>query len=649
MTSLLIPSNQLPPVNPFLISVCPGFPSDYLEENVHYSLNCENLPKSTREVIYNSSSIKLDSTYLNVSRPSLNKNESNTYVSLAYHITNLFKKIVANDEKGSERNLHIGANINPLNQDPFKYLTLNPSCMTRVIDLNTKVKKNSSPFNPFNKLVNLLKPTNFKDLKEHTSVKILKLSNYNLDDISKLIVSTHVNILNVFQLDKNNNFENTKKIQTKSPIIPFTEETINEKIIEEPILRIKFDDDLIITALSTVYLKSECVIILGFQNGDIMYLNLNDLKYQIFHYNQECKKISTDGVTTIECINHPNYEFLIIAGYSNGEIIILNVFGEVEEYHKKTVFKDANITYFRQFDLSPFTTNQQQIIGHFKLSHKPITSISSTLPLNKPYLSDSQPLLVAIASDDGFVKIIDLLFTFDEKNIVTDVISNYFNCCITEVKFSFDYKFLVIVGNGDLIEVFKVSYYNINGLLKGRKKLDENINYPPMMKDIQIVTRLKGHTNTVKSIKFLEEDSSTNSYKLISCGFDGKVIIWEFDYKALPKIKLPTKKDVKKHEKKQSIPHALPIKNVRNSLLSPPSFTNLTNSTTMNMTSLLQQDEQQQVNYDPEIIFSLYKSLYEIRLKRFYKKKNKYQNIILPITNDKLVPSIIIPSCVIDL
>ena len=61
--------------------------------------------------------------------------------------------------------------------------------------------------------------------------------------------------------------------------------------------------------------------------------------------------------------------------------------------------------------------------------------------------------------------------------------------------------------------------------------------YPPLIKDIQIVGRFKGHTNIVKSTKFVKDDFSTLVYKLVSCGYDGKIIVWEFDYKALPKIK----------------------------------------------------------------------------------------------------------------
>ena len=59
--------------------------------------------------------------------------------------------------------------------------------------------------------------------------------------------------------------------------------------------------------------------------------------------------------------------------------------------------------------------------------------------------------------------------------------------------------------------------------------------YPPLIKDIQIVGRFKGHTNIVKSTKFVKDDFSTLVYKLVSCGYDGKIIVW--DYKALPKIK----------------------------------------------------------------------------------------------------------------
>ena len=72
---------------------------------------------------------------------------------------------------------------------------------------------------------------------------------------------------------------------------------------------------------------------------------------------------------------------------------------------------------FQKFDLSPLgKIHNSFLVGHIKVSHKPITSISSTLPINKPLQSpESQPLILALASADGFVRFIDLIFTYNQN------------------------------------------------------------------------------------------------------------------------------------------------------------------------------------------------------------------------------------------
>lgn len=244
------------------------------------------------------------------------------------------------------------------------------------------------------------------------------------------------------------------------------------------------------------------------------------------------------------------------------------------------------------------------------------------------------------------------------------------------------------MGNGDLIEVFKMSYYNVNGLLHkntGRRSRSGTVNsgnssteprirdtrnnkqlYPPMIKDIQIVGRFKGHTNVVKSIKFVKDNANSLVYKLISCGYDGKTFVWEFDYKALPKVKrhhpkpsTPRESRPKSiHDRRQILVSPSPLsrmkhnrnKSIDENHLHSSSLTNIANPNSMNM---ILQDEAPKTTLSTdqiEVVVSLYKSLYDIRLKRHYKKKPfTKQNIISPIVSDKLVPSIEIPLATIDL
>jgi outer membrane biosynthesis protein TonB len=969
MTLTYVSVDDLPSTNPFLNSVCPGFP--YLDDNVHYQLNKELLNKQDMSIhwpITNPSSTtiaKLEPTYLNIARPPLNgsNNESTTYVSLPYHVTGLFKDIVKHKDKKLEGNMHIGANVNPLIHDPFKNIAINPGCLSTIIDIHSSNPQrdshthqsdinNKNPFNKltlnFNKLLKFTTGNNATDRADHDFqslhqyvdkklpfglVLIDKVLEYDqttyLNELqsqqtSKLLISSHVNILNVFTIDSKGAYKNTKELKTTKPIVPYFHEedendaskstaattesapsvassassTTYRKVIEKPLLRIQFHQNCIITSLkSFVTFSKEPIVVLGLGSGEIVIINLMEFTYQVFdnlgqstspyRNNSDCASIksgnsgactntlaTSTSVSSLQIITHPLYEFLIVAGLSNGEIMILDPYAEKEtpantvssflsdeklrkasgsqtRYVKKVVGSDSCITFFKKFDLSPFkrlidpkTSSDDPfyphyLIGHFKVSHKPITAITSTIPHQSPFSEQERtyqhPMLLAIACDDGFVRIIDFIFTAgcnfgdsDPKtnhSILTDAISNYFNDGITHLEFSPDLKFLSIVGSGDLIEMYKMSYYNINGLLSknqannshhhshtnvstlsngpGRRSRSGTVNsvnsdtpqrpsaaslflspmnitpsnsvdfnrneqyqarmvnhyprevYPPIVKDITIVGRFKGHTNTCQGIKFVKEPTKeleptgTLAYKLISYGYDGKVIIWEFDYRALPKLKKvktaekKKKKDISKPTKApsatgtptlsqnpnssqpqqnppqnhpQNLPHTatqtsallgiripqntgqlgnIPIKSNLNfharsrslhseefttSLIAvnSPTFNNLNASlnnqssggSAMNMTTLLTATTSSTSNISSsvpetlangefsvdqiEIVTSLYKSLFDLRFKRHYKtsgtkKNSKLATIFHQIVDDKLVPSIDIPICSLDL
>jgi len=900
MTLTTVQSLQLPSATGFLNSVCPGI--SYLDYNIHYSLE-EDLNKLPQHGLVEldwpltgshsttTNKAVLSPTYLHISRPPLNSvpgsNESTTYVSMPYHITNFFEKIVKTKEaaKSKDGGMHIGANVNPLVHDPFKLIHLNPGCLSAIIDLanmkNANTNNNNfSSKNPFDKLTSnfnkLLRITNSNanandnngnthnllaflsdnrsNSNGHIIEKIMEFNNesylneLNSTTTSKLLISSHINVLNIIGIDDNSNYKNTHEILADKPSLPYNEESLQDgtqypKIIENPLLRIQFRQNLIITSMvAFTSLADHPIVILGFGSGEIFMINLSLLTFQVFDvlssnppmtdsasinsYSYSNSPIQA-SVTSLSIISNNVYEFLIVAGYSNGEIAIIDPYSKSNDdksklrYSKRIVGKDDHITYFKKFDLSPFTTTKEELeeypnylIGHMKISHKAITSITSTLPYNtNENHNQSNPMIVAFASDDGLVRFIDLVSTYkmnygDKSNplnnpLICDMVSNYFHNQITDIQYSPDFKFFCVVGKGDLIEIFKMTYYNINGFLtkcsnnhhsnnanptatstygglSGRRsrsgtinsansgsgtnipvnnqflsptstmpsntfehmKFDEsfhnpsnsNINmeliYPLMIKDIKIVSRFKGHTNTVHKIKFVrnEEDiensessvSSSPVYKLISCGHDGQIIIWEFDYKALPKVKRHQHHSVNKQRRKHSMQTSPPpfqpqfksktvvpthqnnissnrisasmsMKTSQNyharniSLTQPddtmsPSmsmasfqFNNLNgpwnnsgSGTMTNMASVLngrnnsREVSQENLTDNIQVIVALYKSLYDLRLKRHYTKlvsqeqstskaKKKYSTIIHPIISDKLVPSIEVPLLVIDL
>ncbi|KAI3404432.2 creC [Candida oxycetoniae] len=770
----------------FLNSVCPGYTE--LEENFHYSLEDKSVPLSTKEIgwpisnrqngqngqngqsINPHSKLVLEKEYLNISRPPLGQLESTTYVSLPLHLVTEFKKMVNTCERAQEGNMYIGANVNPLTPDPFRNINLNPGAISTIIETKTEFQSR----NPFKKanttttniegykdltniegykdLTNiegykdLTNIEGYKDLTKCSDITILAWNN-KFSSCGKLLVSSHVNVLNIFGLDETSNLVYTKKKHQKQG---GDGGKSMEVLVETPLLRLKFEDTSIITSQCAFVSNGETIIVLGFHSGDIMIIKPQILKLKSFDLKVTKSEASLEavGVSVVALVHHPKYEFLIIAGYTNGEVLILNPFGieDLTQYRKSIKEKNPNVTIFRMHDLSPIgdAKDDVKLLAHFKISHKAITAITSTMTIENVRDAGLQPFLLAIASADGFVRFIDLMFTFRiEENrssgttsMVTDIISNYFNTGITHIMFSHDYKFFCISGRGDLIEVFKMSYYDVDGLLRksdrqqGRSRSGtinsrtsganaaegppraqtqqqqnqyhnhhhhhnhNHFSFPPIIKCIEIVCRIKGHANIVNSVQFMKDNGDSQStYKIVSCGGDGKIFVWEFDYKALPKVKKqqqqqqqqlqqqqrqqqqtsvhPTSHRARESrrsmcERKSSVQILLhspsPASNIqgrtaqrrnksedpihKNQSLATPSLV----KKSANLASILSNDENSKQEDAIEVAASLYKKLQDIRNRKNVQKVFlQYGTIISPIVNDKLVPSIGIPLVTMDL
>lgn len=703
-TSLTTTESPFANVSMYLNSVSPGYTQ--LDENLFHPLP-NNVPASTREIIWPmnngkliNAKLKLEKEYLNIARPPMGPFESTTYVSLPLHVVNDFKERVQRCDKRHEGNMHIAANVNPLTQDPFRNPNMNPGALTAIVETKSKFQSR----NPFNKLTTnfnklFVKDESFENV-ESSDVSILSY-NDEFASCGKLLISANVNVLNVFGLSESSEYEHTKV-------------TNEENELEQPLLRLQFSSTCIITSLTAFVLNEEPIIVFGCNLGKVLIIKPRSMKMKQIDLNLNSleQSLNVVNVSTVYAIRHPLYEYLIVAGTSNGEVFILNPLAknELQNYKKEVVGTDSYVTFYRKFDLSIFgQASDEQLIGHFKLCHKSITAFASTLSVEEPLQNDLQPLLLAVASEDGFVKFIDLMFSYrldqeeSASSIVTDIVSNYFNSGVSDVKFSPDFKFFTIVGKGDLIEVFKMTYYNITGLLKkperqGRSRsgtvnshnshytamqatqslqnlqeqLPERL-YPPIIKSVETVCRFKGHANSVKSIQFLRGNGdSLLVYKLVSCGNDGKVFIWEFDYKAVPKVKKttiatqnkPTRESRRSiHEKKNGnlvlthSPSPGPVhsrsahrRNLSSDpILNTPSFTNLLSPKSLNLTSVLL-DGHSPKSEASETVMALYKQLLEVRSKKSPQKTFiQSSTIISPIVNDKFLPSISIPLATIDL
>lgn len=858
MTLTRLESSKLPPLSVFLETVCPGTP--FLDENIHFTLQ-DSLTKETLKQVDDlswpltdsmsaSSSVRahLDRTYLNVARPpfvhDVRRNiESTTYVPLPLHVVDVFDQASSVHETSKNAGgVHIGANVNPLMQDPFKLVHLNPGCLSSILVLSNSSRTRNltaaDSRNPFNKVTTSINKllrmggANGSDLTSYftliieaipepapphhishplgplivplrrnskTNSPFCKLllfdeksyfSQVRLPATAKLLISTNINVLNVFALDEGDNYVGTESTLSTKAIFPLAEGQTESssashssasqssasqssasqpataatttttckpytRVTEKPILRFQFRSHIIVTSMITIL--SESLVVLGLNTGDIIVINLVDLTYRQFDNLGLGDRVDPEGssskeaVTSILAIWHPSYSLLLSVGYGNGEVILLDPAGSPSSpshrYEKQTVGKDALVTYFKKFDLSSLNMRDSgnsndlspdYIVGHFKISHKAITCFASTMGRELSVSSAHRPLLLAVASDDGLVRFIDLISThgknygdttnFYNQLIVSDIVSSYFQDGIRSIEFSPDFRYFCMAGKGDLIEVFRMKYYNINGLLmkntesshRGGRSRSGTVNsnnsgnattpslflsptsttpatsldvgrdehhdthYPPTIKDITIVSRLKGHTNTVDLVFFVREDdlvsssisnATSRTYKLMSFGEDGKVIIWDFDSKALPRVKkshITTKRRVSVNPELTQAP--LPV-NPRGKAGLVPSISKshhrnrslsyqteemtISNSfSALGINTLLSQSPQplQLDNTEEQlkIVFSLYRSLFEIRLKKHYAQaqnkdlKRKYNAVIHAVVNDKILPSIEIPLLSID-
>lgn len=789
MTLIQAPE-ELPPASVFLDTVCPGV--EFLDDNIHFELKLALPGEALKEIDSVSwplllssvaATATIDSTYLNVGRPAfehdVNKNcESTTYVSLPFHITNLFNQVVsvASPQK-QDGSLHVGANVNPLMHDPFRLVYLSPGCMSSMITLNNSSRHHLPTYearNPFNKMTSSINrflrmggtsessdnlKTYFVPLVESPDTlpfkqgkaaskpfSVLELdqtsyhSRLRSRDTSKLLVSLNVSVLNVFAIDENHNYAGISTVSSTKPVFPRnatqgeSQELEKEvepfkKVIEKPLLRLKLQPGLIATCIFT--LSPEPIVLVGLNNGDIAMINLANLCIRYFDDLGRLQNFANlDAVTSLTVISHPQYEMLIVAGYSSGEVIIIDPAApaSVQPYKKSAAGKDTFITYFKKFDLSTFNKKESEesyIIGHFKLSHKPITSIASTIAHQGTIHFPYNPMIVAFASEDGLVRFVDLISTYDKNYgdpsqfynqlIITDVVSSYFQDGVRSIEFSPDYRFFCLCGKGDLIEIYKMSYYKVDKLLVknsssqprgGRSRSgtvnssnltslhpvssffspsnitpstsldlprDEHtgVHYPPIVKDIMIVSRLKGHTNTVDRVKFIKNDASGGSYNLISCGSDGKVIVWEFDSKALPRVnkshintshRPSLSGEANPQLNGKSKPNIISGKHNRTRSQIHQEDIPLSNSFSQLGISTLLSPSPQPLNsgdvHDEEqlkIVFSLYRSLSEVRLRKYYagqqhnkEFRKRYSSIIHGIVNDKELPSIQIPLLTLD-
>ena len=350
MTEYRLKQGKLPPTSVFLSTVCPGVP--FLDDNTFFSVRSlldEAKVLSIEQynwpfaglVVSQAVLASLVDTYLNVARPPYqadeNNAESSTYVPLPLHITSLFSQVAQNSDvpNGGTRHMQVGASVNPLVHDPFRLVLLNPGCLSTIVRLPHDTKPPSPPVggvcDPLNKLAtwrNRLLRLGAQDLpksclefrlvfsdgepgkpaKDSPFSAILEydantyVAQMSSPAVHKLLVSVNVNVLNVFALDENSDYNNTATVVSTAPLFPqstqpaenlppsssasavlsYTQIPLYKKVVERPILRLQLKPSLIATSM--VALAVEPSIVLGLGTGEIVVIKLADLTYRHFRH-----------------------------------------------------------------------------------------------------------------------------------------------------------------------------------------------------------------------------------------------------------------------------------------------------------------------------------------------------------------------------
>ncbi|CAN3371922.1 hypothetical protein DIURU_004599 [Diutina rugosa] len=645
MTSLEVPEAQLPPVSRFQDTACPT--PGFIDYNIHFAAT-DLLPDRQKSIHWPLSQSKavFHSTYLHVGGESKH---------IPLHINRYYHQVATKDKLADESG--IGANINALAKERG---ALGSAFTQLITPRGTKALFGSGSHN----------------LKEESPwVSAVLESSGTL--APKVLVSVNTNIFNVINLNAAEEYAGTREIVTTRPLFPFQAANVDyRKIIEHSYARVVF------THTVTAMWAENSTVIIGFVTGDILILDLQTLTYNTLPHVGNASASSADpaSVTALQVFHHPQLaQPFIIAGYANGEVAIFDPSAPETEYARDIVGTDPYITYFRKFDLSSWATRpRSMVVGHLKLSYHHITSIATTMttPSGTTSQSGISPLLIAIGGTDGVIHIIDLMFTSNmeygvhspvSSPVVTDVVTNYFNDHVSQVKFTPDNKFLVVAGSSDLVEVFKMTYYNVDSLLNQRQRPakggrsrsntassvqttgsvhPDTPRYPPTIKSIDAVARFKGHTNIVHRVDIIP-GSAPNCYKIVSAGWDGKLMVWEFDYKALPKLKRkvtsePRARRMSRHRSGHS-PSPLHLRTRSEDGGTSPVYplNNVTNVN--NMASMLHpsgaESQVSSVEAPPEVVSSVYKSLFELRHKRHYKSAvKKHRVIVHSVADCKSVP-----------
>ncbi|KAK9345085.1 WD40-repeat-containing domain protein [Lipomyces starkeyi] len=237
-------------------------------------------------------------------------------------------------------------------------------------------------------------------------------------------------------------------------------------------------------------------VVIGFSSTDIIWYDPMSTRYNRLNKNG-C--INSSAVADIRWI--PGSENLFMAGHMDGAILIYDK--EMEDSNfvdelQSGIYPDTSKLEARDgFQVIKSIYGSQKVqkhnpLAYWKVSRKPITAFA--------FSPDCQH--VAVVSEDGYLKIIDVL-----KEKLIDVYCSYYGGLLC-VCWSPDGRYILTGGQDDLVSIWSFTSRTL-------------------------VARCQGHQSFVTSVAFDPWRCDERVYRFGSVGEDCRLCLWDFSVKSL--------------------------------------------------------------------------------------------------------------------
>ncbi|GMM44622.1 hypothetical protein DAPK24_011970 [Pichia kluyveri] len=502
------------------------YPTQTTDPNIIYNVNSEEFKFTHLDQLY-------EPDYaLRIARTPLSPNDPSTYAALSkfteYNLRKFHsssgalgfnqldkpplsvpKELIASHSDGKTEISLIGSMLNPLVADCFNPVHLIPGCVSTIVRF--KSYKNDSPNdnnNTFgNKIFGKSKNNNKTTVISNPSSN-LRLPKNNLTRNSSTFVERY-NTCDGYVRKLNNSKELLVSAHGRIINIININDTPKDVDVEPPCVRIVISNS-VITCVATFQSENskgekDLDILFGFATGDILWFNPFKMKYTRWNKNGKLKSAILTSIQWSKC---GNYAF---AGFEDGELIIFDRnFEDSEfEYQPKLVH---NQKYMKVYKSLKTKSNSSSLLAHYKFTKSAITSIKV-----HPVYDN----IVVLTSDDGFVRILDLL-----TESLTDITPIFYGGALVS-EFTPDGRFLLVGGEDDLVSAFE--FFSSNRFSSSVKN-DQGL--------IKLVSRLQGAKSWVRDIQICKQGSNASlNYTICTSGDDGYVRFYEFQPRSLRKGK----------------------------------------------------------------------------------------------------------------